>query len=192
MGIGPSFYQNGTLQQFGGSANASVSYDVGFLFDTAIGSSFNKYVSLDFDTGYTYAGINSVSGNYYTSGSYIDNIPFMGEVVFSFPIPHTILVPYIGAGIGGSSSEFYTSQFGNRANGYVYGSAWDTVLAWEGTAGVRFQVSHNFSAGIAYRYFGTDSTTYSYYDPYFNANFNAGFKGIQSHTVLFTLQWNFW
>ena len=186
LGGGPSFYLDGTLQQFGGSENRTVSYDTGFALDTGIGYAFNKYISVGFDTGYYETWINSVPG--YSSGSaYVDNVPFMAEATFSLPIPHTIIVPYIGVSGGGSTSEFWANGFGRPGpgRGFVYGSEWDTVFAYGASAGVRFKISPHFSAAVGYNYFATQDTRYDY------GGFTVGFKGVQVNTAMIMLQWKF-
>src|SRR5215472_560356 len=96
----PTFYQNGLLQSFtatgvNGPQNQPVTYDTGYSFNGAIGYAFDKYWALDFEGGYTEATINNIPG-YFANNSYISNVPFIVNGVFSFPIPHTIMVPYIG------------------------------------------------------------------------------------------------
>lgn len=190
FGGGPSFYLDGTLRQYGGVGNAAVTYDVGFAFDTGIGYAINKYVSVGFDTGYLETWINQVKSPGFSSGAAsVDQIPFMFEATFSLPIPHTIVVPYIGAGVGGSSSEFYANGFGDPVDGYVYGSSWSTVFAYEASAGVRFKVSPVFSVGVGYNYFSTANTSYTYYGNF--SSINVDLKGVQANSVMVTLQWNF-
>jgi opacity protein-like surface antigen len=191
LGGGPSFYFDGTLQQFGAAENKSVSYDTGYALDMGIGYAFNKYLSVGFNTGYYETWIHSVSG-YSSGGAYISNLPFMAEATFSLPIPHTILVPYISVAGGGSSSEFWANGFGNDVRGRVYGSEWDTVFAYSASAGVRFKISPHFSAAIGYNYFATQDTTYGYDNtvPPFGT-FNVGLKGAQVNSVLFTFRWIF-
>ena len=189
---GPSFYFGGTLKQYGSVANASVNYSTGFAFDMGIGYAINKYVSLGFDTGYLETWINNVNSPGFSTGdAYISNIPFMAQATFSLPIPHTCLIPYIGGAVGGSSSEFWANGygFGNAVNGYVSGSAWDTVFAYSASAGLRFKISPVFSAAIGYNYFSTANTSYTYYG--MGSSINVDLKGVQANTVMFTLQWNF-
>ncbi len=136
LGGGPSVYFDGTLQQFRGSENKPVSYDTGYALDMGIGEAFNKYISVGFDTGYYETWINNIPG-YSSGGAAVANFPFMAEATFSLPIPHTILVPYIGLSGGGSSSEFWSNGLGNGLRGRVYGTEWDTVFAYSASAGIR-------------------------------------------------------
>lgn len=193
MGIGPSFYQNGTLKQFtipgfSGPANQPVSYDTGFTFDAAFGYAFNKYVGLDFETGYLYANINNVPG-YFSNNSYISNVPLLVNCTLSLPIPHTILVPYIGGGGGGSVSVFYANAFGDQGGNFTaFGSESDAVYAYQAFAGLNFKLSREISVGLGYKYFGTGDPTFSY-PP--GPNLNISFKGVRTHSVMFTFQVNF-
>jgi opacity protein-like surface antigen len=199
FGGGPSFYFDGTLKRYGVVApvvqNARVTYSTGFALDFGMGYAFNKYVSVGFDTGYLETWINSVnSPGFSTGNAYVSNIPFMAEATFSYPIPHTIIIPYLRLAGGGSSSQFWAngSGFGSGTpiNGTVVGSAWDTVFAYSATAGVRFRVSRNFSVAVGYNYFSTADTRYTYFDGFGNS-IDVDFKGVQANTALVTLQWNF-
>ena len=193
MGIGPSFYQNGTLKQFttagfSGPANQPVTYNTGFAFTAAFGYAFNKYVGLDFETGYLYAGIDSVPG-YFANGSDISNVPLLVNCTLSLPIPHTILVPYIGGGGGGSVSTFFANAFGDQNNTYTaFNSESEAVYAYQAFAGLNFKLSQAISVGIGYKYFGTGDPTFSY-PP--GPNLNISFKGVRTHSIMFTFQAKF-
>lgn len=198
-GIGPTFYQTGTLRSYTseggggqlGPGNQPVKYDTGFGFDAALGYAFNKYVSLDGEIGVIWGQIDNIPG-YYVNNTTIDQVPFMGNVTFSLPIPHTIIVPYIGAGGGGAVSELNADNLAPQANpgNWVDGNESDTVFAYQGFAGVRFMLSPNVSVGVAYKYFATSNPTFSYPGP--GPDWDVNFKGVQTHSVLFTVNWNFW
>jgi hypothetical protein len=194
FGGGPSFYFDGTLKQFGSVQNANVSYGTGFALDFGMGYAFNKYVSVGFNSGYFETWINGVnSPGFSTGNAYVSNIPFMAEATFSYPIPHTIIVPYIRIAGGGSSSSFWANGspgFGNVVNGWVSGSAWDTVFAYSGSAGVRFKVSPRFSVAVAYNFFATSDTRYTYFNAFGNS-IDVDFKGVQANTAMISLQWSF-
>jgi opacity protein-like surface antigen len=189
--IGPTFFQNGKLTGFGGTANAPVDYDVGFATDAAFGYAFNKYLATDFEFGFIGTTINSVPG-YFTYNSYLDQLPFVVNVTLSYPIPRTLLVPYIGAGAGGSYTTFSTDGFGNTGT-TVFGTESDVVFAWQAFAGVRVNLNKEMAIGLGYRYFTTMNPTFSYPPgyPFVGPNFDVTFKGIQSHSVLFSFQFRF-
>jgi opacity protein-like surface antigen len=184
---GPSFYQDGRLNYFGGPASSPVHYETGIAADAAVGWAFNRYISVDFQTGVQGTRIDYVPG-YTQNHSEVYDIPFLANATLSYPIPHTFLTPYIGAGAGGADTIFDAHSFSDNAN-TVYGSESDVVFAWQAFAGLRFQLNPDMSFGLGYKYFMTANTTYSY-PP--SPNFNVGFDGVRTHSVMFTFEWKFW
>ncbi|HTV61273.1 MAG TPA: outer membrane beta-barrel protein [Verrucomicrobiae bacterium] len=198
-GVGPSFYQDGRLTYFGYSggttsgANAPVKYDTGVAANVAVGWAFNRYISADFETGYQGTQINYVPG-YTQFHSDVYDMPFLANVTLSCPIPRTIVVPYIGVGAGGADTFFDAHSLSDNADpalGTVYGHENDVEFAWQAFAGLRFQLAPNVTLGAEYQYFTTADTTYSY-NSYPPPNFNVGFDGVRTHSVLFTFEWKFW
>ena len=201
-GIGPSFFQDGLLKGFSFASSGAVAgftgptaivkYNVGVSGYGAAGFAINRYVALDFELGYTWASIDSVQ-NYYVNNSSIGNLPFLANVTFSLPIPHSNVIPYIGGGAGGSDSIFDAHPLQETVSpplsqNFVDGSESDVVFAWQAFAGVRFQIDPNISVGIGYNYFMTGNPTFSY-PP--GPNLNVVFRGVRTHTVMFTFQANF-
>lgn len=185
-GIGPSFFQDGRLNQFGGSADSSVRYDVGLAADGAVGFAFNQNFSMDFESGFIGARINNVQG-YSSHDSSIDNVPLLVNATFSVPIPRTNIVPYAGIGAGGAISTFHADGFSDGLT-TVFGRETDGVFAYQAFAGVRFMLTPQMSLGVGYKYFATDNPTFSY-PP--SPDFDVGFQGVRTHSVLFTFQLNF-
>jgi opacity protein-like surface antigen len=188
---GPSFYQSGELKTFGGPASGSVHYRVGGMADAQVGYAFNQYVATGFEFGVNGTTIDSIP-NYSLSDARFYNVPFLANVTFSYPIPHTILTPYIGGGAGGSDSVFNpgTMQSDTPPNyNYVTGSEDDVVFAWEAYAGLRFQLAQNMTLGIGYKYFATGNPDFSY-PP--SPNFNVGFRGVETHSITVTFNVSFW
>ncbi len=186
VGVGPSFFQNGRLTQYGTSVSSPVDYDTGLAFDAAFGWAFNRYVALDFETGYIGAEINNVPG-YISDNSRFYNVPFLVNATFSLPIPRTNIIPYVGAGVGGADVVFDTDQFGPSSADYVSGSENDVVFAGQLFAGVRFQLTRHLALDLGYKYFATDNPTFTYPPD----NFNVGFRGARTHSVLFGLTLDF-
>jgi opacity protein-like surface antigen len=203
-GIGPTIFQDSELKGYSFSSSpgvpgftgpsGKVSYDVGFSFQGAFGWAFNRYVGLDFQTGYTWGRMKSVE-NYSQDGSTMANVPFLGNLTLSLPIPHTNIVPYIGGGVGGADSmldahDFYPSAAGPGAGNIneIFGSEDDVVFAWQVFAGVRFKLDPNISIGVGYDFFATGNPTFSY-PP--SPNLNAEFQGVRTHSIMFTFQANF-
>jgi len=186
FGFGPSFFQDGQLTQYGGPVSSPVNFQTGFAADAAFGWAFNRYLALDFESGYIGAQINSVPG-YISDDSHLYNVPFLANVTLSLPIPHTNLVPYIGAGAGGADVVFDTDQFGPAPNNFVTGAADDVVFAGQAFGGLRFQLTRNFSLDLGYKFFATDDPTFTYPPD----NFNVSFKGARTHSILLALRFEF-
>lgn len=198
--IGPTIFQNSELKGYTDTPiglngpSGKVNYDVGVSGGAAFGFAFDRYVSLDFQTGYTWGRMNSVQ-NYSQNGSTMGNVPFLGNLTLSLPIPHTNIVPYVGGGIGGSDSildahNFYPLAIGPGPGNEnaIYGSRDDVVFAWQAFAGVRFMLNPNISLGVGYGFFATGNPTFSY-PP--EPNLNTEFQGVRTHTIMLTLQANF-
>lgn len=186
MGFGPSFFPDGQLTQYGGSVSSPVNYKTGVAFDGAFGWAFNRYVALDFESGYIGAEINSVPG-FISDDSQLYSVPFLGNVTLSLPVPHTGLIPYVGAGVGGADAVFNTDQFGPSPNNFVTGAESDFVFAGQAFAGLRFQLTRNFSLDLGYKFFATDDPTFTYPPD----NFNVSFKGARTHSILLSFRFNF-
>jgi opacity protein-like surface antigen len=187
VGVGPSFFEDGQITQFGpaGPAPSKVDYDTGLAFDAAFGWAFNRYVAVDFETGYIGAQINNVPG-YSSDNSRVYNVPFLVNATLSYPIPRTNIIPYVGAGVGGADVVFDTDNFNDGVD-QVTGSENDVVFAGQVFAGVRFKLTHHLSVDLGYKYFATGNPTFTYPPD----NFNVGFKGARTHSVLFALKFDF-
>jgi opacity protein-like surface antigen len=162
-----------------------VSYDTGVALDAAAGYAFNQYFGLDFETGYIWAQLNNIPG-YTVNNSSIGNVPFLANATLSLPIPHTPVVPYIGAGVGGADSIFDAHSFGNNVapTQTAYGNESDVVFAYQAFAGLRFALGPHVSLGLGYKYFATGNPTFDY-PP--GPDLDVSFKGVRTHSVLFTL-----
>ena len=184
-GFGPAFFQDGTLKQFGGPTGNPVNYDTGLTLDAAMGYAFNPNVSADFETGFIGAKIDSVPG-FFSDDSRLYYVPFLGNVTLSLPIPRSNVIPYLGAGIGFAAAEFDTDGFGRGAD-FVTGSESDVVPAGQIFAGVRFLLTPQASIGLGHKFYATGDPTFTYPPD----NFNVGFKGARTHSVLFTFNLKF-
>jgi opacity protein-like surface antigen len=185
VGVGPSFFQDGRITQFGGPVSSTVDYDTGLAADVALGWAFNKYAALDFETGFIGAKINNVPG-FFSDNSRIYNVPFLVNFTLSCPIPRTNIIPYVGAGVGGADVVFDTDNFNNGVD-EVTGSENDVVFAGQLFAGVRFQLTRHLAFDLGYKYFATGNPTFTYPPD----DFNVSFKGARTHSVLFGLTFDF-
>ena len=190
LGVGPSFFQNGRVSEPDAVAPSPgpVKYRTGLAADAALGYAFNQYAALDFEVGYVGAKIDSVPG-YFVNDSSVYNVPFLANITLSYPIPHTILVPYIGGGAGGADVIFDADNYQNIASGDVVdGRENDVVFAWQAFAGVRLRLARNLSLGVGYKFLATRDPSFSYPPDDFHVNFD----GVRTHSIMATLEWKFW
>ncbi|HKI68309.1 MAG TPA: outer membrane beta-barrel protein [Verrucomicrobiae bacterium] len=183
--IGPAFFEDGKITQFGGPSSSSVKYKTGIATDVAIGYAFNKYIATDFQVGLIGAEFKNTPG-YYSSNTRLYNVPFLANITLTMPIPRSLVVPYIGVGAGGAEAVFDTDNFFNGTDGVV-GSESDTVFAWQAFAGLRFKLNDHMSLGVGYKYFATEDPTFSYPPD----SFPVSIQGVMVHSVLFTFNLSF-
>src|SRR5262249_13708526 len=122
-------------------------------------------------------------------------LPILANLVLQYPIPRTIVVPYIGGGVCGAATFFDTDSF------YVpvpvgaaslHGVDEDFVFAWQGNAGVRLQLDNHTSVGLSYRYLHVDPSTYNF-DSWHHGgpSLDLGFSSHESHFVGLTFLMRF-
>jgi len=192
---GASIPQDGHIEELGPwSAGQKISYDVGFNLDAGFGYAFNKYFATEFELGGTWNYIDSVKGASLDDTS-VGTMPILGNIILQYPIPQTLIVPFIGAGIGGAATFFDTDGFYTRVPGgsvTINGSDSDFVFAWQAIAGVRMDVNDRMSLGVSYRYLSVDPASYSFDSWYYRGpDLNVRFSRFESHLVSATFQIRF-
>lgn len=195
--VGSTIPQDGHLTEFGGLTSGNkIRYDVGFGLDAAVGYAFNKYVAAELETGWTWNGIDSIEGLQVDDTS-ISTIPILANVVLQYPIPRTLVVPYIGAGVGGAGTIFDTDgvfyQTSSGGLGFI-GTSSDFVFAYQGFAGVRIKVNDQMQFGVAYKYYATDRSTFGedtdyYY--YYGPELHLGISDQAIHMAMLTFTFKF-
>ena len=186
-GIGPSFWQDGNINNFGGPTSGKIEFRPGLAADAAIGYAFNNYIATDFEVGFVGAKMRDNIPGFSSDNSYLYNVPFLANVTLSAPIPHTNIIPYIGGGAGGADVVFDTDGFTDGST-VVVGREDDVVWAWQAFAGLKFQLTRNIFIGVGYKYFATEDSSFSYPPA---PNFPVGFDGVQTHSVLATFELKF-
>jgi opacity protein-like surface antigen len=188
--VGAAIPQDGRLDRFGSfPAGNEVRYEAGFNSSLAGGFAFSRYLAAELELGANGNQIDSVKG-FAVTDTFLYHFPILANGVLRCPIPQTRLVPYVGGGVGGSSTVFDTQGFSNRAFTLI-GSDSDFVFAWQAFAGLRFELNEQMSLGLGYKYFAADSSSYR-----FSSRFHGGpdlslsFQGMRSHlaTASFTFK----
>ncbi len=189
-GIGGNILEDGKLTDFGGAADNRIEYEVGIVAHGAVGYAFNQYIATELEFGFIGAQIDSISG-LFTDDTYLYNLPMLANVVFSFPIPETIVVPYVGVGAGGTVTVFDTDGFGDNSV-MLFGDDSDVVFAWQAFAGLRFELNEHISLGLGYKYFAADDASFKYRSAFPGGpDFKLGLEGVKAHSLFFTFQIRF-
>ena len=188
--IGATIPLDGHITQFGPfSSGQNVEYDVGIGVDAAFGYFFNKYVGAELELGSTWTYLSSVEGASVHDTSF-GTVPILANVLLQYPIPQTRVVPYIGGGVGGAATFFDTHGFHRPVPGgtiSLYGSDSDFVFAWQGLAGVRFELNSKMYVGLGYRFLHVDSSNYNF-DSWYHGGpaLDIGFSSHESHMIALT------
>ena len=194
--IGAAIPNDGHLTEFGGfRSGQDVDYDVGFALDLVGGYAFNPNFATELQLGGTWNYIDSIQGAS-IDDTFFSSVPILANIVLQYPIPRTIVVPYVGAGVGGAATFFDTDGLYQRTPGggfvALYGSESDFVFAWQARAGLRFELNDQLSFGLGYRFLYLDSSSYDYDSAYHGGpDFKLGLSEHQSHTVALTFHMKF-
>jgi OmpA-OmpF porin, OOP family len=180
--LGGVLVQSMKLKNLGAGADLNP----GVRGDIAFGYNIAPPLALEFETGTLW---NRFSDNtpFAAAGLTADlyQIPFLGNVVFRFPIINSGCSFYIGAGAGGVASELYLSQdnYGYRS----YANDTDFTFAYQGKAGVSYAFAPNMEVGVGYKFLGTLDHRWFEGDP--NLYIHSG--PTYSHSILASFTWKF-
>ncbi len=191
LDIGPAFVQGGALEQFGERANADVDYKAGLALSGAVGYHFIPDFAAELEFGAVCADVKSVPG-FYSYDTYLNHVVFLVNLVYSRQLPHTRLVPHVGAGLGGAVAVFGTDGLGDGQI-EVIGEETDFVFAWQVFAGIRIALSPVASLGVTYKYFGAEDSSFSFppAHPWLGPNMAIAFEGVRAHALTVSLRVEF-
>ncbi|MBF0166738.1 MAG: OmpA family protein [Alphaproteobacteria bacterium] len=143
----------------GNGVNAKADFDGGFGVLGALGYDYGRFnwgnLRAELELGYRQNGANSVSGTGIVSGPGSlsgDVNVFSGMVNGLWDVPVTFPVrPYLGAGIGAARVNVDNVK---RAGVSQIDDS-DTAFAYQGIAGLGWEITNNWRANLDYRYFST-------------------------------------
>ncbi|MGE5202598.1 MAG: OmpA family protein [Acidobacteriota bacterium] len=95
------------------------------------------------------------SGSAPLSGD-VASIGFMANAIYEV-FPHSVVTPYLGAGIGGADLQLNSIRVGP----IQIASGGSFQFAYQAIAGLKLALGRNWSATIDYRYFATTDGTFS-------------------------------
>lgn len=173
---------------FGIVPNGDLKLDPGVRFDIGFGYQFTEFFALEMETGAQVHEVDS-AGDLFIDDASLRTFPFLVNAVFRLPLADARLVPYAGAGAGGSTLAM-DADFITDGDVSVSGYDWDTAFAWQVFGGLRFQFSDQLEAGVAYRYFSVDETSlYAASFPGFSGSMRLG--GFTGHAITATVRFSF-
>jgi OmpA-OmpF porin, OOP family len=190
--IGGSWIGDTDLKEVFGPAvpGARVKFDPGVRFGLGVGYNVTDWFAGEAEIGMNWNNIDDMTGAQRVDAMFI-NVPFLVNAKFQLPNPSRFR-PYIGAGVGGASSVLDVDElwYGNTR---LWGSASDVTFAWQGFAGVQFDLNERMSLGVEYRFLWSDSPSFDIdWGWYWNIQGRqAKFGDIETHAVSFTFQYQF-
>ena len=148
--------------------------DPAFVVHGAIGFELNPTIRFEGEIG-LHANTADIAGSpdEFTFGV----VSFMGNGYFDIPT-HSILRPYVGAGVGFALANLEQDFFGFTADDS------DLVAAYQLMAGLGFEISPKATLTFEYRYFTTSDPTFVLFGGAFETE-------ITSHDFLFGARFRF-
>jgi len=180
--VGIAWTEELDLKQFiGPTSGASVEFDPDIRLDIGGGYRFSDWFAAELETGVIFNYFDRIGGDNDPDDSSLANVPFLINGVFEFPT-QSGFVPFIGGGLGFSFTVLELDHVGG-----VDGDDTDTVFAYQGFAGVRYDINEQWSVSLAYKYFGTS-------DPSWDVHHISGeieLEGAHTHAVMAGFSYHF-
>jgi len=161
-------------QVSGSVTREKVQFDSGLRLDVGGGYQFTDCLAAELEAGVIFNAVSGDSGNTRLNADGINflQVPFFVNVVGRIPT-RTRLKPWVGVGVGG----MYTSL---ESFGYYLSSVrsddTDVVFAYQGLAGLRYEMTRRVELGLAYKYTATLDHTFD--------RLSTTTSGNQVHSVL--------
>jgi opacity protein-like surface antigen len=153
--LGAAVPQDVDLHQYiSPTPGAKLRLDTGVRMGAAVGCNFNRYVGVEFETGFISNGIKDANDSWFT------HVPLMVNAVLRYDTPRCRLVPYAGAGVGGDVSTLSLDYVRGPGGVVVDGTSSTFVFAWQAFAGARYRFNSRMSAGIGYKFYWADDASW--------------------------------
>lgn len=182
--IGPVLTEDVDADFFPGAGSVTLDLDPGVRFGVAGGALFGDFFGLEFETGWILNEIDSITGFDDVDG-WVSQVPFLVNATFQFK-NNSGLTPFIGAGAGGAAIGINLDDAESGAV-EVDGSASDVVFAWQAFGGLKYEINHNLSVGLIYRYFWSDDGEWDVEDTGQDIEFDGG----RSHSISAIVSYSF-
>lgn len=188
VGTGAAITQDSTIRSSPFGNSGTMKLDTGMRGRIDLGYQVCPSWAGELETGVIWNSVNSIAGNSVDQGAGVDlyQVPMLAKLVYT---PwHGKFQPYLSAGCGGAASTIdmsnvsptssiglYTPNFGGTDFGFAY----------QGEAGFRYKLCHNFDIGLAYEFLGTADHSWTDHGVVLNTT------GSLSHSIEVALTWHF-
>lgn len=162
----------------GGGVDLNQESDLGFAGAAALGTTFADMLRAEAELSYSNSDVDNFSGTSASGETDMFGLMFNGYIDFRNDSKWT---PYVGAGIGGAvvKADGYSPVSGSRI------SDSDHVFAYQGIAGVTYEIDPQLGVFTEYRYVGTG-------DRDFWTDSGTGLTGDSGeHRIMVGLRWSF-
>lgn len=163
----------------------TVEYDEGWLGTAAIGHRWGGNLRTEVEGSYRRNDVDKVTGPGSAGGSgNFHSWNVMLNQYYDFN-RYAGWTPYLGVGMGASFQE--ASHIGNAFTPATSINGWDTQFAYQGIAGLDYDITPRSTVGLRYNYFGTPRGR-------FDASAASG-KALgeyNNHAILATYRWNWY
>ncbi len=154
VGAGANFLQDNDVKI--GATTNRIESDPGFMLDGSIGFGFENQLRPEFEIAYRRNTVDKTSGTGAgVANGNMNSVAFMGNLFYDFQT-NSGLTPYLGLGAGGA-------LLGADNAGVVFGTTLDNQpfeFAYQGIAGLSYELSERWDLTADYRYFATLDPTY--------------------------------
>lgn len=153
--LGGSWIGSTTLTSADSFLNSGrVRFTPGGRLDAGFGYHLTEWLAAELETGIAINFTDRVEDNG-SSGDGLGfyQLPLLANVVFRLPT-HSRFKPFIGAGVGGVLTQL------DDSNLFYSHSDEDFGFAWQGFAGVRYELNSTVELGLVYKCLGTTERSF--------------------------------
>jgi opacity protein-like surface antigen len=140
---------------FGVTTREKVRFDPGARLDFSFGYQFTESFAAEFESGVSYNAVSSSGETSINSGNVnFVQVPLFANAVYRVPTRGRFK-PFLGAGAGGMFTSVQSFDLLSEFEGDN-----DAVFAYQGFAGLRYQITKTMDLGLAYKYTATLDHTF--------------------------------
>jgi opacity protein-like surface antigen len=168
---------------------SKVKFDPGVRFGVRGGYQINEWLAVEAESGAMANNISSVSAASKVDATF-SNVPLLANVRLQLPKSKCPVTPYIGGGLGTSIAGIDANNItvgGTKMNG----SEATAVFAYQGFAGVRYELNERMGISLEYHYFATTQPTWSADSTAGTTTDTLRFGGIETHAVSVAFDYKF-